>query len=78
VQAVPLPVRDKGGQASKRAGHGKGYRYSHDYPENISGQDYLEKPLTLYTPKMLGPEAKIAERLARWKALKAQIQQEKR
>jgi putative ATPase len=78
VQAVPLPVRDKGGQASKRAGHGKGYRYSHDYPENISGQDYLEKPLTLYTPKTLGPEAKIAERLARWKALKAQIQQEKR
>jgi putative ATPase len=74
VQSVPLPVRDKGGQASKRAGHGKGYRYSHDYPENISGQDYLEKPLTLYTPKTLGPEAKIAERLARWKALKAQIQ----
>jgi putative ATPase len=74
VQSVPLPVRDKGGQASKRAGHGKGYRYSHDYPENISGQEYLEKPLTLYTPKTLGPEAKIAERLARWKALKAKIQ----
>jgi putative ATPase len=77
IQAVPLPVRDKGGQASKRAGHGKGYRYSHDYPENISGQDYLEKPLALYTPKTLGPEAKIAERLARWKALKAQLHAER-
>ena len=78
MQAVPLPIRDKGGQASKRAGHGKGYRYSHDYPENISGQDYLEKPLELYVPKTLGPEAKIAERLARWKALKADLQSKRR
>jgi putative ATPase len=72
VQPVPLPLRDKSGQASKQAGHGKGYRYSHDYPENISGQDFLEQPLTLYTPKTAGLEARIAERLARWKDLKAQ------
>lgn len=73
VQTVPQPLRDKGGQASKRAGHGQGYRYSHDYPENISGQDYLEKPLTLYTPKPVGWEAKIADRLARWAELKRQF-----
>jgi putative ATPase len=73
VQAVPVHLRDKGGQASKRAGHGKGYRYSHDFPEAVSGQDYLEKPLALYTPKTAGWEAKIAERLARWQALKAQV-----
>lgn len=71
VQAVPVALRDKGGQASKRAGHGKGYRYSHDFPENISGQAYLETPLTLYTPKPVGWEAKIAERLARWRELRA-------
>lgn len=71
VQPVPLPLRDKSGKASKENGHGKGYRYSHDYPENISGQDYLETPLTLYTPKPVGWEAKIADRLARWKELKA-------
>lgn len=74
VQAVPLPLRDKSGQASKRAGHGKGYRYSHDYAENISGQDYLEKPLSLYEPKSAGLETRIVERLARWKSLKASIQ----
>lgn len=73
VQAVPLPLRDKSGQASKQAGHGKGYRYSHDYPENISGQDYLEQPLTLYTPKTAGLEARVAERLTRWRDLKAQL-----
>lgn len=71
VQPVPLPLRDKSGKASKENGHGKGYRYSHDYPENISGQDFLEKPLPLYTPKPVGWEAKIADRLARWKELKA-------
>jgi putative ATPase len=71
VQAVPLPLRDKSGEASKQAGHGKGYAYSHDYPENISGQDYLEKPLALYAPKTAGAEAVITERLARWKKLKA-------
>jgi len=71
VQPVPLPLRDKSGAASKQAGHGKGYLYSHDFPENISGQAYLEKPLTLYTPKTAGWEAKIADRLARWQALRA-------
>ena len=75
VQPVPLALRDKSGAASKQAGHGKGYRYSHDYPENISGQDYLEKPLTLYTPKAAGLESRIVERLARWRELKARVQQ---
>lgn len=70
VQAVPLPLRDKGGQASKKLGHGKGYLYAHDYPENIAPQAYLEKPLALFTPKTAGIEAKLAERLARWRALR--------
>lgn len=73
VQAVPLPMRDKSGKASKDNQHGKGYRYSHDYPENISGQDYLEEPLSLYTPKSVAWETKIADRLERWKHLKAEM-----
>lgn len=74
VQPVPLPLRDKSGAASKQAGHGQGYRYAHDYPENISGQDYLTKPLKLYTPKTAGWESKIADRLARWQELKTKMQ----
>ncbi len=73
VQTIPSALRSKSGQANKRIGQGKGYDYSHDFPENITGQDYLEKPLTLYTPKTAGWEAKIADRLARWKELKAQM-----
>jgi putative ATPase len=73
VQPVPLPLRDKGGKASKRAGHGKGYVYSHDYPEGISGEDYLATPLKIYEPSGNGLEPRIADRLARWRKLKAEV-----
>jgi len=76
VQTIPAALRSKTGQANRRIGQGVGYKYAHDFPENISGGDYLEKPLTLYTPKAAGWEAKIADRLARWKDLKAQIRAE--
>ncbi len=74
VQAIPAALRSKGGQANKRHGHGADYDYSHDFPEGISGQDYLERPVSLYSPKTAGWEAKIADRLARWRQLKAAIQ----
>lgn len=72
VQPVPLPLRDKGGKASKRVGHGQGYVYSHDFPEGISGEDYLATPLHLYEPSAHGLEPRIADRLARWRQLKAE------
>jgi putative ATPase len=76
VQTIPSALRSKTGQANKRIGQGVGYHYSHDFPENITGEDYLEKPLAIYTPKTAGWEAKIADRLARWKELKARIRAE--
>ena len=71
VQTVPTPLRDKGGKANKLLGHGKGYLYAHDFPENIAPQAYLEKPLSLFTPKTNGIEAELAERLARWRSMRA-------
>lgn len=73
VQAIPAVLRSKGGQANKRHGHGADYDYSHDFPEGISGQDYLERPVSLYSPKTAGWEAKIADRLARWRQLKVAV-----
>jgi len=70
VQAVPLHLRSTGGQANRRLEHGKDYRYSHEHSENISGQEFLERPVSLYRPKAAGAEAAIAERLSCWKALK--------
>jgi putative ATPase len=72
VQKIPSALRSNSGQANKRIGQGEGYLYAHDFPEAIAPQQaYLEKPLALYTPKSAGAEAAIAERLERWKILRA-------
>ncbi len=77
VQEVPVWLKDTGGKASKRLGHGAEYAYSHGYPENISGQEFMETPLVFLEPKRVGEETLIAERLARWAKLKAAAQQDK-
>jgi putative ATPase len=72
VQRIPSALRSNSGQANKRIGQGEGYLYAHEFPEAIAPQQaYLEKPLALYTPKTAGAEAAIAERLERWKLLRA-------
>jgi len=72
VQPVPMALRDSHTVTNKKLGQGEGYLYSHEFPEAISGQDYLEKFLKLYDPgpHPAGAEAAIAERLERWKELK--------
>ena len=75
VQSVPSSVRDRHGRNRMDREDGEeGYLYSHEFPENISGQQYLEKPLTLYRPKPSGAESTIAERLEKWKALRRSAQ----
>ena len=69
-QEVPLHLKDSHTQVARRLGQGGAYRYSHDYPEAISGQDYLTRPLSLYRPGAAGAEPALAERLARWRELK--------
>ncbi len=70
LQRVPLYLRDSHSAAGRDAGHGKEYLYSHDFPEGISGQNYLDRPVDCYTPKLNGAEKAIAERLDRWRALR--------
>ncbi|MDR2982404.1 MAG: replication-associated recombination protein A [Puniceicoccales bacterium] len=70
-QAVPLHLRDSHTKLNKSLGQGAGYLYSHEFPEGISGQEYLSRPLKLYEPGANGAEAAIAERLARWNELRA-------
>lgn len=76
-QKVPLHLRDAHTKLNKSLGHGKTYQYSHEFPEGISGQDYLEKPIKIYNPKPNGAEAAIAERLARWNELRRQLRSKK-
>ncbi|MBR4596857.1 MAG: replication-associated recombination protein A [Opitutales bacterium] len=74
LQSVPVYLRDSHTKLNRALGQGEGYIYSHDCPEHISGQEYLEKPLSIYKPKLFGSEKQIAERLAAYKNLKKNIQ----
>ena len=65
----------------RRMGYAQGYRYDHDEPDAFSGQDYWPQgmePLTLYEPTGRGQEGRIAERLDRWRRLRAERREEER
>jgi putative ATPase len=70
MQSVPLWLRDAHTSLNKSLGQGKGYQYSHDFPEGISGQEYMENPEQFYHPGEAGLEIRIKERLEHWKKLK--------
>lgn len=74
AQEVPLWLRDAHTKTSKKMGYGKDYRYSHEYPSAISGQEYMLEPHQFYEPGNSGAEVSIAERLERLKKLKVAIQ----
>ena len=67
VQAVPPWLRDAHNATSQSLGNGQGYRYSHDYPQAISGQDYMLEPQRFYVPGVAGrrPAARSAWRNCR-------------
>lgn len=75
IQTVPLWLRDSSNKTNRELGHGRNYQYSHDYSEAISGQEYMENPLSLYQPQLAGAEEPIAKRLKHWKSLKDQLKE---
>jgi hypothetical protein len=78
VQSIPSNIQDRHGRNQKfREEEEAGYLYSHNFPENISGQSYLEKGLSLYSPKSAGTEKSVAERLDKWKSLKRELNRKK-
>ncbi len=67
---VPKKLRDTHYKGAEKFGHGKGYEYSHDFKDNISGQDFLGAPKKYYDPKDSGYEKTIRERMEYWASLK--------
>jgi putative ATPase len=49
----------------KELGHGKGYKYPHDFEGHYVKQGYWPDPIELYTPTKEGYEEKVRERLLR-------------
>lgn len=76
---VPVHLRDASYSGAKKFGHGKGYRYPHDYPGNFVSQQYLPEGLKrphLYKPGENGYERSIKERMMRWEAERSREHQD--
>jgi putative ATPase len=68
--AVPTHLRDASYPGAKRLGHGQGYLYPHDHPGGHVEQVYLPEGAAsgpYYEPTEHGYEARVRERLKRWK-----------
>ena len=71
--AVPPYLRDSHYRGASLLGHGKGYKYPHDYPDSYVPQQYLPtelKDVTYYRPTANGREKDIQARMAARKAIK--------
>jgi len=67
---VPMHLRDTHYRGAEQLGHGEGYKYAHDYEEGVAPQEYLGVEKTYYEPTDHGREAKLKERLERFKRLR--------
>lgn len=68
---VPMRLRDAHYKGAESLGHGKDYKYAHDFPGHYVPQDYLGVNKRFYEPTEQGTEKKIRERLEKWRALRA-------
>ena len=63
-RAVPLHLRDAS-KDGKALGHGKGYKYAHDFENHYVKQEYMPDPKIFYRPTEQGFEIEISKRLKR-------------
>jgi len=66
AEPVPPHLRGTGYKGASELGHGRGYKYPHDYPGNYVKQQYLPgniKGKEFYKPSVNGLEAEIKKRL---------------
>jgi putative ATPase len=68
VGPVPSQLRDAHYGGAKKLGHGKGYKYAHDYPGGVVEQQYAPDVVAdreYYRPTRHGAEARVTEVLER-------------
>lgn len=67
---IPIHLQDAHYKGAAKLGHGKGYRYAHDYPNHYVEQQYLPYELSgreFYHPSGNGYEVKVKEHMKRIK-----------
>jgi putative ATPase len=67
--AVPEHLKDTHYKGAERLGHGKGYKYAHDFEGHVVEQEHLPEKRTYYEPGDQGFELKVRERMEKWKQL---------
>jgi len=63
VQEVPDHLKDANYKGAEKLGHGKDYKYAHDYKDHYVKQKYTRRKVKYYEPTDIGHEAKIKQRL---------------
>jgi putative ATPase len=63
VQEVPDHLKDNHYSGAEALGHGKDYKYAHNYEGHYVKQKYTRKAVKYYEPTDIGYEAKIKQRL---------------
>ncbi len=63
VQEVPVHLKDASYKGAKQLGHGKDYKYAHNYKEHYVKQDYMTVKEKFYEPTDMGFEKILKERL---------------
>ena len=66
---VPVHLKDTNYPGSARLGHGKDYKYAHDFEGHVVAQEYLPEKRKYYEPSDQGFELKIRDRMEKWKQL---------
>ncbi len=72
VGPVPAHLRDAHYKGASKLDHGKGYRYAHDFPGGVVGQQYAPDAIAgrdYYQPTGHGMEARFSEVLERLRAI---------
>jgi len=66
---VPDHLKDTHYKGAERLGHGKGYKYAHDFEGHVVEQEHLPEHRKYYEPSDQGFELKVRERMEKWKQL---------
>ena len=66
---VPKHLKDTHYKGSARLGHGKGYKYAHDFEGHVVEQEHMPEHRQYYEPGDQGFEIKVRERMEKWKQL---------
>jgi putative ATPase len=80
-EPVPLHLRNPVTKLMKDIGYGQGYKYAHNYPDQMVEQEHLPDSLRgkrFYFPAESGFEKEVNARLRAWRLLKQRNKQEQK